>query len=777
MKKIMYLLISLFLSSQIFAQTPNEIAGPLGYCQSQGDFPWHEWIAQIKIADLDHTSFKSPYSDFTQQIANVTAGQTYPISLTTGFSYDTWDEYWSIWIDFNQDGDFIDDGEKVFSQVAAAPPAGTPTNVYNAFLNIPFDAPAVQTRMRIAMKRGAFATPCETFPFGEVEDYTINISSGQGLAELSLPSTEVIPGGNFLCFTAPGQSFGFFGGIILNSGTEIAEAFKLRAYFSKDNQISADDVLWDEFSYADLNPNDVESFAFTAAVPASLPPGDYFILAHIDPDNQVQELNESNNIAVFRTQIGAPDYSTSSLSAMPAEVDAGDFISLSAVVQNNNPYPLNELSGELAVKVYLSTDNVFSSFSDQEIGTTTVAYDEFSNAPLFENGTALVNLTATIPVNIPEGDYYLFVSPARTCETNVINNPSNAVLIKVKNETPGVYCDSYSNFPWHDWIAGIQLANLNHSSLKSQYADFTALTANLSKGTANPISLTTGFSYITWDEYWRIWIDFNKDGDFTDAGETVFSGVLNAPANGTPEATLTSSLFIPASAPSGTARMRVSMKRGGFASSCEVLDFGEVEDYSVNISDLFSESNQRSAQVYFQASRNKSQVDLFGNFYYPEGVTQMDLEKSLDGVSFEILETISGSAKADAIETLRLVDPNPQEGDNHYRVRLSLEDGQVVYSLIETITYETPLAFRVFPNPVSIQSEVFVQLEEMPEQELQWMISDAFGREVAFQKTGASGADLFRLEVQHTLQPGLYYLHLIREGRRAESRRFVVIGL
>ena len=92
----------------------NEITGPLGYCQSKGDFPWHEWIAQVKVADLDHSSSKSPYSDFTQQVANVSTGQTYSISLTTGFSYDTWDEYWSIWIDFNQDGDFIDDGEKVF---------------------------------------------------------------------------------------------------------------------------------------------------------------------------------------------------------------------------------------------------------------------------------------------------------------------------------------------------------------------------------------------------------------------------------------------------------------------------------------------------------------------------------------------------------------------------------------------------------------------------------------------------------------------------------------
>ena len=426
----------------------------------------------------------------------------------------------------------------------------------------------------------------------------------------------------------------------------------------------------------------------------------------------------------------------------------------------------------------MSADDVFSSFQIRRLETTLVAYNAFSNAPLFENGTALVNLSATIPVNIPEGDYYIFVFPERTCETNVINNPSNAVLIKVKNDTPGIYCDSYSNFPWHDWIARVQLSNLNKTSFKSQYSDFTALSADLSKGTANPIILTTGFSYTTWDEYWRIWIDFNQDGDFTDSGETVFSGVLNAPANGTAQATLTSSLFIPAASPSGTMRMRVSMKRGGYASPCEVLDFGEVEDYTVNIADLLSGgSGQRSSQVYLEASRQQSQVEVFGNFYFPEGIAQMDLEKSLDGDAFEHMETIPGSAQADAVETLRLMDVNPHEGANHYRVRLTLNDGQIVYSLIETIMYETPLAFRVFPNPASTQSEIFVQVEEAPEEELRWMISDAFGRQIAFQKTNAPGPDLFRLEMQNTLQPGIYYLHLIRKNRKAESRRFVVIGL
>jgi hypothetical protein len=74
-----------------------------------------------------------------------------------------------------------------------------------------------------------------------------------------------------------------------------------------------------------------------------------------------------------------------------------------------------------------------------------------------------------------------------------------------------------------------------------------------------------------------VFIDYNQDGDFTDSGETVYT---KATSTGT---TATGSITIPATATLGTTRMRVSMKYNGIPTACESFSYGQVEDYSVNI--------------------------------------------------------------------------------------------------------------------------------------------------------------------------------------------------
>jgi len=143
-------------------------------------------------------------------------------------------------------------------------------------------------------------------------------------------------------------------------------------------------------------------------------------------------------------------------------------------------------------------------------------------------------------------------------------------------------CASKSDFPWHDWIARVQLANVDQQSQKASYTLYTT-TANLKAGGTFPITLTTGFSWFTFGEFWKVWIDYNQDGLFEEPGELVFSGQLNKPADGTLESALSGIVRVPATAKTGTTRMRVSMKRGAFATACETLPFGEVEDYAVHI--------------------------------------------------------------------------------------------------------------------------------------------------------------------------------------------------
>ena len=81
----------------------------------------------------------------------------------------------------------------------------------------------------------------------------------------------------------------------------------------------------------------------------------------------------------------------------------------------------------------------------------------------------------------------------------------------------------------------------------------------------------------TYDEYWKVWIDYNRNGSFADAGETVISTTT------TNNSTFTQAITVPATASVGYARMRVQLKRGASPTECDIYSGGEVEDYLVNL--------------------------------------------------------------------------------------------------------------------------------------------------------------------------------------------------
>lgn len=145
---------------------------PPAYCASQGNNWSYEWIAQVTVGSMTNSSGAAGYTDFTGITVNANQGSSYNVSITPGFSSSTYNEYYKIWVDFNQDLDFEDAGEEVFS-------AGPSTTTVNGSITIPGSAPTGSTRMRVTMKYAAAPTsPCEFFSYGEVEDYTINISGG-----------------------------------------------------------------------------------------------------------------------------------------------------------------------------------------------------------------------------------------------------------------------------------------------------------------------------------------------------------------------------------------------------------------------------------------------------------------------------------------------------------------------------------------------------------------------------------------------------------------------
>jgi PKD repeat protein len=137
------------------------------------------------------------------------------------------------------------------------------------------------------------------------------------------------------------------------------------------------------------------------------------------------------------------------------------------------------------------------------------------------------------------------------------------------------YCTSKGNNYSYEWISRVEVAALDNSSGAAGYTDFTGITGYLTGGNNASVGLTPGFSGSSYTEYWKIWIDYNGDHDFADAGEEVFSGSGSSKVTGS---------FTVAAGINIVTRMRVSMKYSGSPTSCETFTYGEVEDYTVNIS-------------------------------------------------------------------------------------------------------------------------------------------------------------------------------------------------
>jgi chitodextrinase len=152
--------------------TVQTLEAQLDYCDSQSTNINDEFIGRVQLNTIDNASGGQFYTDFTGISTTLDKGTQYTITVTPTWTGTIYPEGYSVWIDYNQDGDFTDTGEQVWS---LAPTTNTPVS---GNFTIPASATNGPTRMRVSLKYNGIPTPCETFVYGEVEDYTVVIQDG-----------------------------------------------------------------------------------------------------------------------------------------------------------------------------------------------------------------------------------------------------------------------------------------------------------------------------------------------------------------------------------------------------------------------------------------------------------------------------------------------------------------------------------------------------------------------------------------------------------------------
>ncbi|WP_395076989.1 C25 family cysteine peptidase [Flavobacterium sp.] len=180
-------------SNQVFPLTIGFV--PV-YCNGEGTNTTDEYIKQVVINTINNSSTQGPsYSNFSSIITNVTLGQSYPITIINGkhFSPDTM----GCWVDWNRDGDFNDANENIaISYSGTNGSIGTGTGT----ITIPANANNGYSRLRTRIHYGSGMQSCGTSDYGEVEDYTLNVSTSLNTTEFSEIKFSLYPNptnGNF----------------------------------------------------------------------------------------------------------------------------------------------------------------------------------------------------------------------------------------------------------------------------------------------------------------------------------------------------------------------------------------------------------------------------------------------------------------------------------------------------------------------------------------------------------------------------------------------------
>jgi PKD repeat protein len=170
----------------------------------------------------------------------------------------------------------------------------------------------------------------------------------------------------------------------------------------------------------------------------------------------------------------------------------------------------------------------------------------------------------------------------------------------------GIYCESHSTSNAVEWISEVAIGSFSNQTGATLYSDFTGLTVNLVPGSAYSVTLAP--HTISQRNFWRIWIDFDMDGDFEDSGEQVFA-VNNK------KGIATGTITIPLTA-SGSTRMRITEKTGGSPTSCEVFTNGEVEDYAVSFTSgpvVATRQSELGIELFPNPANDRLNIVLSGN--------------------------------------------------------------------------------------------------------------------------------------------------------------------
>ncbi len=221
--------------------------------------------------------------------------------------------------------------------------------------------------------------------------------------------------------------------------------------------------------------------------------------------------------------------------------------------------------------------------------------------------------------NLPDGEYLVDIETFSSSWSAICNIEEVIVV----GDTEG-YCESYGLTIDYEWIDKIQLGtNLNVSGNDNGYGDYTSTIVHSTAGSNVSIELSPGYSSSPVLQYWAVYVDWNNDFDFNDLNEdaATVSGI----------GSVSTSISVPSNTVNGHHRVRIVMSPVDDLLPCGSINYGEVEDYTINIKGalpLIDEDSEFANPIFlgkqttgdFTAYPNPATDELFLNLKEFEGL-------------------------------------------------------------------------------------------------------------------------------------------------------------
>jgi uncharacterized repeat protein (TIGR02543 family) len=588
-----------------------------------------DYISRVQLGTGDFSSGDEGYFNNTgPNLSDLQRGSSNSLTITAvGRLIPAAARHVLAWVDFNQDHDFADPGE-AFDLGASAAANGSLT--FNGSLVVPAGAALGPTYLRVAVNWGSDPTACGA-TYGETEDYTVTITGG------GAPTYTVTYDGNGNTGgSVPTDGNTYTTGqtvtVLGNTGSLVKNGFTFAGWNTQTDGLGTDRAAGSTFAMGSANvtlyakwtasASYCTPFAFSTyeyVTRVQLGAGDHSSVGEGYLDYTASNFTNLaagsiNPLTITATldPIGSAEYVKAWVDfnqdgdfADPGEeLDLGSSTTTGSVPFTGSlAVPAGASLGATRLRVALQWQTAptpcntggSGEFEDYTVTITagaptyTVTYDGNSNTDgmpptdsnNYTNGasvTVLGNTGSLVKAsynfagwNTQADGLGTSYSPGATFTMGSANVTLYAKWLSYC--TPALTADEY--------ISRVQLNGGNQVSGRVGYEDYTASNfTTLNKGATYPIQVTgTNPNPDSYTDYVKVWVDFNQDGDFTDAGEELDLGNFNY----TGDHVFSGNLAIPAGALNGTTRMRVILLWNAAPTSCVISNFGEIEDYTVTI--------------------------------------------------------------------------------------------------------------------------------------------------------------------------------------------------